>query len=212
MDDQTESWIIEDWPSCQFHVFLSHVREDTETLVKPLAARLEELGVIVWGDWKHFGSPRDSLRLLRDKILRSRHVVYLITQNAMRQGRGWLAAERAYGSLMQSTLMVGDLPLLDVELLLLTLPKTNADVSQSVWQPLLNQSNAVSVIRQSNSETIAECCSRIVSLVRHVEQNGPGILGLVQDDPMLRYRLRLCPELEDRLTGISPSILPRLSR
>lgn len=205
MDD---SWIIDNWPSCQFHVFLSHVREDTETLIKPLAALLEQQGVIVWGDWKHVCEPRDSLQLLRDKLLKSRHVVYLLTENALKQGRGWLAAERAYAALIQSALTIEKLRALNVELLLLTLPKSHDLVNQSVWYPLLTNSSTVSLTSESRTELISICCQRIVELVRNVERNGAHVLEAIQEDPMLSYRLRLTSELEDRLTGAAPAFLP----
>jgi hypothetical protein len=205
MDD---SWIIDNWPTCQFHVFLSHVREDTETLIKPLAALLEQHGVIVWGDWKHFGEPRDSLQLLRDKLLKARHVVYILTENALNQGRGWLAAERAYAALIQSALTIEEFRALNVELLLLTLSKSHDLVSQSIWYPLLTNSNTVSLTSESQADLITSCCRRIVDLVRDVERNGVHVLEAIQEDPMLSYRLRLTSELEDRLTGAAPAFLP----
>lgn len=205
MDD---AWIIDNWPTCQFHVFLSHVREDTETLIEPLAALLEQHGVIVWGDWKHFGEPRDSLQLLRDKLLKSRHVVYILTENALSQGRGWLAAERAYAALIQSALTIETFRTLDVELLLLTLPKSHDLVSQSAWHPLLAEKQAFSLASSTVSDQVANCCQRILDMIRNVERNGATLLEVIQQDPMLRHQLGLTANLEDRITGAAPSILP----
>lgn len=202
------SWIIDNWPTCQFHVFLSHVREDTETFIKPLAALLERQGLIVWGDWKHFGEPRDSLQLLRDKLLKSRHVVYILTENALKQGRGWLAAERAYAALIQSALTIEEFRALNVELLLLTLPKSHDLVNQSAWYPLLTEKQAFSLASSTLSDLAADCCQRILDMVRNVERNGATILEVIQQDSMLKHQLRLTTELEDRLTGAAPSILP----
>jgi hypothetical protein len=97
-------WAISHWPSCQFHAFLSHCAEDREGLVIPVQQRLEARQVVTWLDQHHYPAGRDPFEILREEILRCRHVVFFVTESLLRQARGWSAVERSYAEVVQRAL------------------------------------------------------------------------------------------------------------
>ena len=88
-------WTIRHFPPCSHHVFLSHSREDRADLVDPIYLQLREQRIVPWLDRHDYAYGRDSRIALQDGILRSRHVVFLITLNLLNSPRGWCALELA---------------------------------------------------------------------------------------------------------------------
>ena len=88
-------WQITSFPKCEHHAFLSHCAEDRAVLVRPVYDRLLAAGVVPWLDQEHYYYGRDSRAALRDGILRSRHVVFFITDAMLDTPRGWCVFELA---------------------------------------------------------------------------------------------------------------------
>ena len=84
-------WQIASYPFCEFHVFLSHCAEDRDWLILPVYDALAQRGIIPWLDREDYYYGRDSRSALRDGLLRSRHVVFFITQAMLDNSRGWCA-------------------------------------------------------------------------------------------------------------------------
>ncbi len=147
----TAGWHIDPWPTCGKHVFLAHVREDRERLAQPISRQLREIGLIPWVDFvegKAISRWEYPLEVLRHEILGCRHVVYLLTQAALTQGRGWMAAERAYAEHLQSLLSHDGEPLIRVELTLRFVQAGSAGdvdrlIDQSIWHPLVTRSRRI---------------------------------------------------------------------
>lgn len=129
-------WSISHFPACQFHVFLSHCDEDRQWLVFPLRVRLQTLGISAWVDRHHYPAGTTPFEALREAILKCRHVVYLVTEAMLGQGRGWSVVEKSYAGLMQDSLTESGLELSHVELPLFFLSMHNAALPRAVWNSL----------------------------------------------------------------------------
>jgi hypothetical protein len=140
-------WRIDFWPACIAHVFLSHCAEDRQRLVIPIFEELERRGVVPWIDRHHYPVAREALEVLREELLRCRHVVYFITPAFLRQGRGWSSVERAFSAVIQQGLRYGE-EVAHVELPLLFVPANEPRFQRSVWRSLLDKA-AVCPIRLS---------------------------------------------------------------
>jgi len=134
-------WSISYWPVCATDAFLSHCAEDRETLIKPVYDELLRRKVIPWADWHNYPISRPALEVLREELLRCRHVVYFITPAALRQGRGWMAAERGYTENIQRQFTYGSSEIAHVELPLLFLPRNESLFQRSAWRALVDHAH-----------------------------------------------------------------------
>ena len=132
-------WRIDYWPTCQRHTFLSHSAEDRDDLVGPVFAELSRRGLLPWWDRDHYPLGREAIGALQDELLRCRHVIYFVTPAMLRQGRGWLGAERALASAIQQYLRYGD-EIAHVELALLFVDRRDEVFQRSVWRSLIDKS------------------------------------------------------------------------
>jgi len=201
-----EALRLEPWPACGKHRFLSHVREDRDWLAIPLAKELEQRRLIAWVDFidgrnQEWSRP---LSVLRHGVNGCRHVVYLLTEAALKQGRGWLAAERAYAEQMQQLLCWNETRLFDVELVLRfpradDLGGVDRLMDESVWHPLLIQSRRIAV--SDATGLVVSATDAIEEFVRKQVQRGrdfpPDLLEQFDDNRSED------PEFLDRLTAAS---------
>lgn len=207
----SEPWRLDPWPPCGKHVFLSHVREDREKLAIPLARVLEQRRVITWGDFKD-GRSQDwsrPLDRLRRELVSCRHVVYLLTEAALRQGRGWLAAERAIADHLQQLLSFSNRNLFDVELVL-RFPEVDriggvdSLIDESVWHPLMSTHTRriSSTDPAAQVEQAADC---ILEFIQKQVDRGRAISPDLLD--CLDHELGTDPDYLARLNGSSLEIL-----
>lgn len=139
----TTPWRLAPWVPCGKHLFLSHASEDAERIAKPLYEALQTRRIVPWADFKDGRQLLGEAPLaeLRQSLLRCRHVVYLLTPEALRQTRGWMAAERDMADHLQQLLQLSKQNLFDVELALL-FPGADGTFSdstlieRSVWDRL----------------------------------------------------------------------------
>lgn len=129
-------WHIASYPTCEYHVFLSHCAIDRPALVYPVYEELKRKGIIPWLDRHHYSYGRDSRTALRDGLLKSRHVVFFITLGMMDYKRGWCPMELAYSDLLQANLIGAGGPLLNLELPLFFLDRADAELPRTAWNVL----------------------------------------------------------------------------
>jgi hypothetical protein len=129
-------WRVEFWPECAAHAFLSHCAEDRPGLVLPVFDELQRRRLIPWIDRHHFPQGRDAFEVMREELLRSRHVVYFITPAMLRQGRGWTHVERCLAEVIQRRLVYGSNEVAHVELPLLFVHPTERLLQRSFYHAL----------------------------------------------------------------------------
>lgn len=129
-------WQITSFPRYAYHVFLSHCAIDRSSLVHPVYDELRKRGIIPWLDRDDYYYGRDSRTALRDGLLRSRHVVFFVTLGMMDYKRGWCQMELAYSDLLQANLRHPGGTLLNFELPLFFLDRTDVDLPRSAWGAL----------------------------------------------------------------------------
>ncbi|MDX1969176.1 MAG: hypothetical protein SFV23_18510, partial [Planctomycetaceae bacterium] len=122
----------------------------------------------------------------------------------LQQGRGWLAAERAYAEQMQDMLSWKNYRLFDVELVLRLPPATDLGrvdrlMDESVWYPLIIQSRRIAV--SDETRLVASAADVIEEFVRRQIHRGrdfpPDLLEQFDDNRSKD------PEFLDRLTAAS---------
>lgn len=127
------SWTIERWPELGFHAFLSHCAENRDRLVMPVFQELQRRKLIPWFDRHHYPLATDPFGALRNNLLRCRHVIYFITPQLLRQGRGWCATERTLAELIHAHFRIRELQLWNFELPLLFVDRTDLQLQRSVY-------------------------------------------------------------------------------
>jgi hypothetical protein len=196
-------WAVNHWPSCDFHVFLSHCAEDRNSLVKPVQTRLESSQVITWLDVHDYPAGRDPFEILREEILRCRHVVFFLTEAMLRQARGWSAVERSYAEVVQNTLTHGPLEVCHVELPLVFVRRDHSVLNRSIWAPLLPKAVFYSGRRHSLRDRIDWASETISEFVRREQQWGLEIGLRIEIDEELTERFGRDANLFDRVTATS---------
>ncbi|HEX7380139.1 MAG TPA: toll/interleukin-1 receptor domain-containing protein [Pirellulales bacterium] len=132
-------WQIQFFPFCTQHIFLSHCCEDREDFVFPLCGALERRRVIVWLDQHNYPYGRTSFQALRDGILKSRHVVFLVTEAMLEQRRGWSTVELAWADLLQENLRELGGILQTVSLPIMLVPPDDPRLRRSAWFPCVDR-------------------------------------------------------------------------
>lgn len=195
-------WIISHFPRCEFHVFLSHCAEDRAWLVRPLFEQLKRRRIIPWIDWHHYPSGTDPYEALRDNILRCRHVVYLITEAMLTQGRGWVLLEKAFAGLLQDNLRYSSMELCHVELPLCFLPRPHAILPRSAWQPIVPKGRFSPL-----GNEIDWAAAEIERFVIQEQRRALDISTSGHHDPDVRAWINARAGLADRIFGAYPDIL-----
>ena len=129
-------WQIVSYPRCEFHVFLSHCAIDRASLVYPVYEELMRRRIIPWLDREDYYYGRDSRSALRDGLMRSRHVVFFVTLGMLDYKRGWCPMELAYSDLLQANFLHPGGPLLNFELPLIFLDRSNPELPRTAWDAL----------------------------------------------------------------------------
>ena len=179
-------WQIRHWPRCAFHVFLSHCAEDRESLVLPVYRGLQELGITAWIDRHDYPQGRDPFEVLREELLRCRHVVYFLTLAALRQGRGWTAVELGYGAVVQQSLRFNTLDVAHFKLPLFLCNHENDRLPRTIWRTLFDKGRFQGVKRSSRKSQIRWCLQQISEFLRAEQLWGQQIGERIQQDPELQ--------------------------
>lgn len=198
------AWSISHWPKCGWHVFLSHAAEDRQELVLPVYRKLRQGSVFPWIDQHDYPSGRDPFEVLREELLRCRHIVYFVTSAALRQGRGWGAVERSYGILLQQRLRFHDVELCHVELPLFFVRPEKRTLQRSIWRPLIDKGRFFLRENRKTPDPVTWAVNVIDEFVRQEERWGIEIGTRMAGDSELQRFLTGEANLMDRVLAIAP--------
>jgi hypothetical protein len=196
-------WRISHFPLCEHHVFLSHCAEDRDDLVVPLHRALVESGVTTWIDRHDYALGRNAFEVLREEILRCRHVVFLVTRSMLRQGRAWTAVELAHASLLQQRLRHRDVELAHCLLPLFLVPRDDPVLARSAWNVIRERGEFFTGSDRAKVRRAGWCADRIVAFVENEERWGQAIGERLQRDPDLKSFLEE-PHLLRRIIAADP--------
>jgi hypothetical protein len=197
-------WRIQFFPRCTHHVLLSHCREDREGLVFPLDEGLRRQGIIPWLDRHDYPYGRTSFDALRDGVLRSRHVVFLITDAMLSQPRGWSVLELAWADLLQENLREAGGELQAVILPLFFLPPDDGRLLRSVWQPARDRA---AFHLPQDGDLVMWASAQINRFLLRETQRGLDNGIWLQQDSRARARLGTLQGLVDRVTARYPATM-----
>ena len=194
-------WEIASFPRCEFHVFLSHCAVDRPSLVYPVYDELMRRKIIPWLDREDYYYGRDSRTALRDGLLRSRHVVFFITLGMMDYKRGWCAMELAYSDLLQTNLTHAGQPLLNFELPLIFLERTNPELPQTAWNCARDRGVFHS---PANGDAVAWAANQIAAFLHREQDLALDMAKVVVPGQAVHGDLARRPGLVERITQFDP--------
>lgn len=178
-------WRIRNLPRCTHHVFLSHCAEDRTRLAQPVYDALERKTYFPWLDIHDYPRGRDPYAALRDGILNCRHVVYLITDPFLSQGRGWPSVENAYAHLLQENFHYPSLELCAIQFPLFFLPHGHETLHRSTWAPLIHRGRFYPRGRIDHG-AVDWAVEEIIAFIQQEERRGAEIAEQVEHDPSFR--------------------------
>lgn len=198
-------WQITSYPTCGFHVFLSHCAEDRAWLVIPVYEELIRRGIIPWLDRHDYYYGRDSRVALRDGLLRCRHSIFFITLAMMEHRRGWCAMELAYSNLLRDNFVRSGGPLMNYELPLFLLDPADARIPRSCW----NKSRDIGVfLQEPKADPVKWACDQIQAFLRREQLLALDLAKASKSSKSLRNEIQLCSGLERRVTRFDPVPVP----
>ena len=190
------------FPKCEHHLFLSHSREDSVSLVTPTRNALFQRGVLSWIDLHEYPYGRSPTSALRDSLFACRHIVFFITSAMLQSARGWCCVEYTLAKVFQDnfernpTLSHFVLPLFFVE-------RGDSRISRSVWNDLVGMGKFIdNSSQQAHYVDWAE--QAILDFLRQEQQYTARMNDTLNDLPELQRRM---PEfgLIERATRFDPS-------
>lgn len=195
-------WQVQFFPPCTHHVFLSHCREDRESLAFPTYEALRERGVIPWLDRHDYPYGRSSFEALRDGVLKSRHTVFFVTPAMLAQPRGWGILELAWADLLQDNLREAGGVLQTVMLPLFFLDPADELLQRSAWRPMCDRGD---FHPSTDKDPVAWAFERICEFVRREEERGLDYARWLEQDPAFRSRLSARHGLIERISCRHPA-------
>ena len=197
-------WVVQQFPRCDHHAFLSHCAEDRSALVHPVYAGLVAHGVRPWLDRHHYPYGRGSRGGLRDAILSCRHVVFFVTDAMLTQARGWCAQELAWAELLQDNLIQPGGPDLQAVLLpLYFVDPADPRLPRSVWQSGRDRG----AFCPAGSRPEAWAVEQIVAFLGREERQAARLGRMARSDAGLHAQLKARPGLDGRVLRFSPKRL-----
>ncbi|MEX0867294.1 MAG: toll/interleukin-1 receptor domain-containing protein [Pirellulales bacterium] len=197
-------WRIHHWPLCSHHVFLSHCAEDRNGLVVPVDQRVRDVGVLAWIDERNYPPGRDPFEILREELLSCRHVVYFVTPNLLRQGRGWTGIEKGYADLIQQRLLFGAIEVCHIELPLFFVPQDDPLLVRSAYAAIRHKG----VYCPPDADAVDWASDQILQFV-YQEQSWASALAInYEGDPVMRSYFDDDDHLARRIKGIDPLPIP----
>ena len=199
-------WIIDYFPPCRHHVFLSHSREDHDTLVRPVYERLVAAGVAPWIDRHHYPYGRDSRSALQASVLDCRHVVFFVTPAMLASPRGWCVLELGYAEILQSNLHAPGEPLAHLFLPLFFVPQSDAALPRTVWQAVRDRGAFHDPTR--TPDALGWATDEICQFLRREERLASNWKARARRDADSRDALSTTNGLRQRVTHFAPVPLP----
>jgi hypothetical protein len=200
-------WTIDCWPTLGFDVFLSHCAEDRRRLVIPVFQQLRDLRLSPWLDQHHYPSSTDPFEALRDQLVRCRHVVYFITPNLLKQGRGWCAAERSYAELVQRHFQYAASTLWTYEIPLIFTHCDDERLRRSTWAPLLPKARWYALRSTPRMSKSSWAVREIKAVLQQQHATISATEVQIAADSQLQGFLAGFPGLRERLTSRLPDPL-----
>ena len=198
-------WQISSFPRCEYHVFLSHCALDRPTLVHSVYDELMRRRIVPWLDREDYYYGRDSRTALRDGLLKSRHVVYFVTLGMMDYRRGWCPMELAYSDLLQTNLIYAGGPLLNFELPLFFLDRTDAALSGTAWDTLRDRGR---FHHPSEGDPVTWAVDQIVAFLHREQDLALDRAKVVVPGNPVHDALAGRHGLVERVTQFDPSPIP----
>ena len=199
-------WQITSFPKCEYHVFLSHCQEDRDVLVRPLYDRLVAGGVAPWLDQEDYYYGRDSRTALRDGMMRSRHIVFFVTDAMLSTARGWCVVELALAEIAELSFRVPGGQLAHLLLPLFLVPQADLRLPRTVWQAVRDRGRFHDPAIDGDAGV---WCEREVREFLTREQGlSRDMARLAAKDPPFAARLKMTHGLFDRVTRFHPKRLP----
>lgn len=200
------AWKLDHFPACTHHLFLSHSREDHETLVRPVFDGLRATGVRSWIDRHHYPYGRDSRTALQSSVLTCRHVAFFVTPAMLASPRGWCVLELGYSEILQSNLSLPGEMLAHVFLPLFLVPQTDPNLPRTVWQATRDRGIFHDPTR--NPDPVDWAVGALVQFLRREEKLAGEVRSRVRRDPDFRETLPLKSGLRRRVAEFGPAPLP----
>ena len=171
--------------------------------MKPVYDALESKTYFPWLDLHDYPRGRDPFAALRDGILNCRHVVYLITDHFLSQGRGWPSIENAYAHLLQENFQYPSLELCAVQFPLFFLPRDHETLHRSTWAPLIHRGRFYPSGRVDHG-AVNWAVEEVVAFIQQEERRGAEIAEQVEHDPSFRPLLTGERNVLRRITYADP--------
>ena len=195
-------WQITGFPPCSHHAFLSHSQEDRESLVSPVQKALQDCGFVTWLDQDDYSYGRTSRAALRDGILRSRHVVFFVTDAMLASSRGWCVLELALAELLESNMQIPGGQLANIALPLFLVPQDDPRLPRSVWQIARDRGH---FHRPSHDGSPVEWCQQeVAKFLARERQLSDQLLDQTRRDKSLAKQIKSRPGLFERVTANLP--------
>ena len=200
-------WQVTSFPRCRYHAFLSHCAEDRDGLVRPVHDRLLVGGVVPYLDQEDYYYGRDSRSALRDGVLRSRHVVFFVTDAMLSTARGWCVFELAFAELVELNFVTPGGQLANLFLPLFLVPQGDGRLPRTVWQAVRDRGRFHTPA--SDGDPVAWCEREVRDFLAREQRLSQDMATLARRNPVFEALLQQTPGLFDRATKFQPGRLPR---
>lgn len=194
---------VRSFPTCKYHLFLSHSREDHDWLVRPAYENLNQHKVTSFLDVEDYPIGRDSRSALKGELLHSRHVVFFITEAMLNSPRGWCILELAYSEILQSMMQFPSGYFCNYILPLFFIPQSDSALPRSVWQ-LLRDRGVFVPPGSSQEESSLWAAQQIIKFLKKELAYKESMSRLAIDDPEWSRELRKIAGLHSRATKFHP--------
>lgn len=191
-------WRVRHFPRCTHHVFLSHCAENRRNLIHPVFNGLQKDQFVPWLDSHHYPRGQGAFAVLREAIIRCRHVVYFVTEEFLAQGRGWNSVETAYSELLQENFVQSAVVLCNVQLPLFFLPRNYETLVRSAWGSLV-QSGRFYPPGKVDGDAVNWAVQEITAFIKQEENRGRSLAFQIERDPSFQ---RLLGEEQNLLSRV----------
>jgi TIR domain len=202
------SLLIDHFPRCTHHVFLSHTGRDKADLILPVYERLRSEGIIPWIDRHDYEYGRDSLVALGDGILNCRHVIFFLTPEMLANPKGWCPAELVYADLVQRNLRTPGADLVNVILPLIFLPNPSEALPGTVWRTLWDR--GPSCRPEQTPDKVTWAVNEIRRFLRNEQRRAEQFERRCKREKTFRELLTSRPGMRERVTIFDPQPIPEL--
>ena len=200
------SFLIDSFPRCTHHVFLSHTGLDKVDLILPVYQRLRSQGVIPWIDQDDFAYGRDSLVALEEGVLSCRHTAFFLTPAMLSNPKGWCPVELGYADLLQRNLRGNGVDLVNVILPLILLPDPNITLPGTVWRTLADRGPTYRPER--DPDPVSWAVGAIHRFLLLEQRRAERFEQRRRKDRDFRDSLSRTPGLKQRVTVFEPQPIP----